>query len=258
MFLAKGNIDILWEIIREQIPSINQQLFIKYIHLFEEREKSSGKTLYQLNTTFITTIIKDMDMKQQQQQDNGPIKLKIQDTPSNYSITAEELHTERMDNFSKEFNKKQNEFTSMMTLNKPAVPNFTDTSGQDEPKIGAEMEHLIARTLAQRNFDIEQIHSTQSNQVVMLKGKEHHVNELSVKESVKESVELNKHITWSNNIESFFDENSSSSTNELADLSLPKKPDSIFSKLKTIKPIDEDIKEIKDKLNKIMLHLNIQ
>jgi hypothetical protein len=256
MFLAKGNIDILWEIIREQLPSINQQLFIKYIHLFEEREKSSGKTLYQLNTTFITTIIKDMEMKQQQQQqqqqDQGPIKLKIQDTPTNYSITAEELHTERMDSFSKEFNKKQNEFTSMMTLNKPAVPNFTDTSGQDEPKIGAEMENLIAQTLAQRNFDIEQIHSSQSNQVVNLKGKETH--ELSV----KESVDLTKHITWSNNIESFFDENSSSSTNELADFSLPKKTDSIFSKLKTIKPIDEDIKEIKDKLNKIMLHLNIQ
>jgi hypothetical protein len=68
-------------------------------------------------------------------------------------ITAEDIQASRMNEFEKQFAKKQSEFSNAMTLQVPEKPTFTDE--MDKP-IG-EMEDLIARTLAQRNFDIEQI-----------------------------------------------------------------------------------------------------
>ena len=105
-----------------------------------------------------------LKQQHQQQQNNGqnnkqydgPIRLNIQDSESNYSITAEELHAERIGEFEKQLSQKQNEFSSLMIQEKPEELNFSDV--KDSP-IGSEMEQLIARTLQQRNFDIEQIHS---------------------------------------------------------------------------------------------------
>ena len=265
MFLEKGNVETIWDIIQEEeIPNMNKQLFMGHIQMFgdRERENINNLTLFQLNTKFITDLLQLFKTKKYREErekklaphlvpDNGPIKLKIQDNLTNYSITSEELHAERMDLFSKEFSQKQNEFTKMMTQNKPIAPNFSDNSGQDEPKIGAEMEQLIARTLAQRNFDIEQIlgpgpiHSFQENK---------------------------KHISWSpdknveyNVADEVADEVASEVASEVADeiaSEIKQLPDSIFSKLKTIKPatnedIKKDIKEINEKLNKIMAHLLI-
>ena len=252
MFLLKENVGTLWEIIQEEeIPNMNKQLFIHHVQMFGDRERENihKQTLFQMNTKFITVFLQLFKTKKYREErdkklaphlvnDIGPIKLKIQDNLANYSITAEELHTERMDNFSKEFSQKQNEFNSMMTQNKPNAPNFSDNSVQDEPKIGAEMEQLIARTLAQRNFDIEQIQGpTQSIQ------------------------ENKKHISWSatDNIDYFVEElgdslESGSVANEVADkvanevtkeLNQLTKTDSIFSKLKTINPNEDIKKEIK-------------
>ena len=69
------------------------------------------------------------------------------------AITAEDIQTSRMNEFEKQFAERQNEFSRAMTLKVPEKPAFNDEL--DKP-IG-EMEDLIARTLAQRNFDIEQI-----------------------------------------------------------------------------------------------------
>ena len=63
---------------------------------------------------------------QNNKQSDGPIRLNIQDSESNYSITAEELHAERIGEFEKQLSQKQNEFSSLMIQEKPADLNFSD------------------------------------------------------------------------------------------------------------------------------------
>ena len=53
MFLAKGNVETIWDVLQdEKLPNMNQQVFINNIKLFGEKERSSGLTLYQMNTKF--------------------------------------------------------------------------------------------------------------------------------------------------------------------------------------------------------------
>ena len=261
MFLAKGNVETIWDVLQdEKLPNMNQQVFINNIKLFGEKERSSGQTLYQMNTKFIMQF-KDFMEKQhlqhqralkqqhQQQQNNGqnnkqydgPIRLNIQDSESNYSITAEELHAERIGEFEKQLSQKQNEFSSLMIQEKPADLNFSDV--KDSP-IGSEMEQLIANTMKQRNFDIEQIHSQNTNTSTnattsWLSSKD---TSLKTEKNIEKSNNDNKHISWSNELTS--------------------EEPSIFSKLKQVKNVEEiteinELTEINNKLDKIIKHFNI-
>ena len=53
-------------------------------------------------------------------------------------------------------NTKQQEFTNAMKLPVPPIPTFSDNK-KDEPL--TEMEEIIRRTIAERNLEMEQIHS---------------------------------------------------------------------------------------------------
>jgi hypothetical protein len=277
MFLTKGNVETIWDVLHdEKLPNMNQQVFINNIKLFGEKERTSGLTLYQMNTKFIMQFKDFMEKEyqlhkrslnqqqtQQQQsqkqnnngqnnkQHDGPIRLNIQENDSNYSITAEELHAERIGEFEKQLSQKQNEFSSLMTQEKPEELNFSDV--KDTP-IGSEMEQLIARTLLQRNFDIEQIHSqnTSTNATTSwLSSKE---TSLKAEKTIEKSNNEDKHISWSNEL-----------TSE------EPRTESIFSRLKQIKNITEvkenklketelketELKEINNKLDKIIKHFNI-
>ena len=283
MFLTKGNVETIWDVLLdEKLPNMNQQVFINNIKLFGEKERSSGLTLYQMNTKFIMQFKDFMEkeylqqqraLKQQHQKQNngqnngqnnkqydGPIRLNIQDSESNYSITAEELHAERIGEFEKQLSQKQNEFSSLMIQEKPEELNFSDV--KDSP-IGSEMEQLIARTLQQRNFDIEQIHNqnTSTNaSTIWLSSKD---TSLKTEKNIEKSNNDNKHISWSNELTS---EEPIVTTNT----------ENIFSRLKQIKNVTEvkenelketevkenelkenELKEINDKLDKIIKHFNI-
>ena len=68
MFLARGNIQTVWDVLlEEKIPKLNQQIFSNNINLFEEREKGSGLTLFQMNTKFIMQFKNFMEKEYQQQ-----------------------------------------------------------------------------------------------------------------------------------------------------------------------------------------------
>jgi hypothetical protein len=268
MFLTKGNVETIWDVLQdEKIPNMNQQVFINNIKLFGEKERSSGLTLYQMNTKFIMQFKDFMEkqhlqqraIKQQQQQQqhqyqqhpqnnkqsDGPIRLNIQDSESNYSITAEELHAERIGEFEKQLSQKQNEFSSLMIQEKPADLNFSDV--KDTP-IGSEMEQLIANTMKQRNFDIEQIHSQNTSTPTSTSWLSSKDTSLKTEKNIEKSNNDNKHISWSNEL-----------TSE------EPRMESIFSKLKQVKNIKEnneikevnELKEINDKLDKIIKHFNI-
>jgi hypothetical protein len=127
-----------------------QNFYITDIREFYEREKSRDWDLMSLNKMFIETILQKLSNPQ-------PPALKLREptieVKNPRSITAEDIHASRMNEFEKQFAERQNEFSRAMTTHVPEKPTFNDEL--DKP-IG-EMEDLIARTLAQRNFDIEQI-----------------------------------------------------------------------------------------------------
>ena len=258
MFFLKNNVEIIWDVLQdEKIPNMNQQVFLNNINLFGEKERSSNLNLFQLNTKFIMQFKDFMEnqynpqqqqilLKQQQQlqrqTNDGPIRLNILDNEPTYSITAEELHAERIGEFEKQLSQKQNEFNSLMTLEKPQDLNFSDT--RDTP-IGSEMEQLIANTMKQRNFDIEQIHNQNTNTKIdanWLKGQETSLKTEKINSNPINSNPSNKHISWSS---------------ELINEEPVEKKDTIFSKLKQIKIEDPQLKEINDKLDKIIKHFNI-
>ena len=181
----------------------------------------------------------DNNNKQSNSQSNQPIRLNIEESNQNYSITAEELHAERVGEFEKQLSQKQNEFNSLMIQEIPQEVNFSDV--KDSP-IGSEMEQLIANTLKQRNFDIEQIHNANTNNDSTWLTS----TETSLKSEKINSGLFNKHISWSTELIS-----------EEPVVVVDKK-ESIFSKLKQVKVESEpSLKEINDKLDKIIKHFNI-
>ena len=104
------------------------------------------------------------------------------------------------------------------------------------------MEQLIANTMKQRNFDIEQIHNQNTNNdSTWLKSTE---TSLKSEKIITSSDTNSKHISWSTELTS--------------EEPIEKKDNNIFSKLKQIKVESEpSLKEINDKLDKIIKHFNI-
>ena len=160
-FLSKDNVEMIWELIvdedfmqnprRDERQMMDMQIFfIKDIREFYERENTRGRDLMSLNKMFIENVLQKLSNPPVAPTQNAQLPaLKLREN----AVTAEDIQASRMNEFEKQFAERQNEFSRAMTLNVPEKPDFNDE--MDKP-IG-EMEDLIARTLAQRNFDIEQI-----------------------------------------------------------------------------------------------------
>ena len=150
-FLSKENAQILWEVIidNESISknSNTQQMFTKLLPEFYENEKTKQTNLLNMNKQFVSLIINLLKTNSKIINDNNNTKTKI---------TFEELQEERVSKFQEELNTKQQEFTNAMKLPVPPIPTFSDNK-KDEPL--TEMEEIIRRTIAERNLEMEQIHS---------------------------------------------------------------------------------------------------
>jgi len=164
-FLRKENVEMIWELIADEEFTQDkterqmmdmQNLFITDIREFYEREKSIGHDLMSMNKMFIENILQKLSNVQNvQSTESTALNLRepVIELKKPQAITAEDIQASRMNEFEKQFAERQNEFSKSMTLKVPEKPSFNDE--MDKP-IG-EMEDLIARTLAQRNFDIEHI-----------------------------------------------------------------------------------------------------
>jgi hypothetical protein len=171
-FITTENIEMLWEIIlddiKERVKSQEQAshtrgFFINQARAFFEREKTVKQNLMQMNKKFIGEIMTSFKQSQQSQQQFQPQKINISNKePTNFTI--EDLHSERLSAFERSLSEKKNDFMSAMSVPIPEAPKFSDAE-LDKP-IGSAMDELIARTLAQRNFEIENIHkSANKNEV---------------------------------------------------------------------------------------------
>lgn len=164
-----------------------------------------------------------------------------------------------------------------MTLTKPPVPNFTEKI-EDEKIKG--MDELIAKTVAQRNFDISQINMNPANTnwlqpqqtSIKLKIQEDISNSNSI-EIVELPKENSKKLTWNDtrNETKVFDKNEAIINNQT---SLIETNFSILNKLKklveepsvSILPLEvtsiedtihsNDYSELKEKMNNLELKMD--
>jgi len=156
-FITNENIDLLWEIIleeefirkvvsREKIVEF-RNYFIVQIKEFQNVTAKLNIPLVQLNKQFITNFMTVM----RSQQPQPPVP------PPNQNkqlYTSQEIQAERKSQFENDLTRKQNEFTRGMSVPVPEIPKF----GEDLDKpIGSAMDELIAKTLAERNYEIQQI-----------------------------------------------------------------------------------------------------
>lgn len=153
-FITNENIDLLWEIIleeefirkvvsREKIVEF-RNYFIVQIKEFQNATAKLNIPLVQLNKQFITNFMTVMRSQQP-----------VPQVPSNKQLyTSQEIQAERKSQFENDLTRKQNEFTRAMSVPVPEIPKF----GEDLDKpIGSAMDELIAKTLAERNYEIQQI-----------------------------------------------------------------------------------------------------
>jgi hypothetical protein len=167
-FIKPDNVEILWEVILDEnvinTNDPNQLINIKnyfnnQLRTYYEGEKMNPNAfnLFQLNKNFISNFITNIHTQQNQQKPQLTLKNPSVTSGSQQKpdlVTSEDIHTDRKNKFDNDLAARVNEFQSAMALPIPEAPKFSDKL--DKPI--NEMEALIAQTLAQRNFEIEQIH----------------------------------------------------------------------------------------------------
>jgi polyhydroxyalkanoate synthesis regulator phasin len=181
-FLSRENVDMLVEILLDDKPNKNQgdvNQIIQEINVFRNTHLNSSSvsnvSLLELNQQFLKRMISHSLQSQPssslqssmhtsaslQSPSSLQQSLPTSSLQSPSSYRNEDLKAERLDFFDKQLNQKRQEFESAITLKKPTPPIFEDSKMLDKPI--ANMEELIAQTMAQRNFDISNIGSPQSS-----------------------------------------------------------------------------------------------
>ena len=207
-FLSLNNLNVILETLTDNGMKINLASLKENATKFIERERSKNYSLYELNTTFIMEIYSAS--KQRTVQAPAPIPL-----PEIIS-SMEEI---RSSEFDERLKNKQHEYDNSILRIKPPVPIFKREE-QDKPI--SEMDELIRKTLAQRNFEIDQIYQK--------------VEPPPAQAPPKQPPTTEKHISWK-------DEN----TQDIKfDFSKLKQAPSIESQLELIL---KEVREIKEKLN---------
>lgn len=261
-FNDTSNINMLWEILLEsegsfimknngQYAQAIQKQFLNITKNFNEVEKDSGISLMMMNKKIIAVLINEWIpmLKKQEQEIQKPTINKLEPV----LFTAEEIQQSRKTEFEKDFATKQNEFKTAMANPVPSTVDFKEKN--DEP-IG-EMEKLIAETIAQRNFDINQLQNPNKEEAekwlqsvkTTTKSSAEEVKYIKIGEPIKNQmnsiVELplnKKQISWAPQLEEKEYEN-----NIQIDIS-----ESIFGKLKPLSEENMEIKVLNRKMDTLL------
>jgi hypothetical protein len=270
-FITNENIDLLWEIILEEEfirKVVSKEKIVEFRNYFivqiKEFHNATAKLnipLVQLNKQFITNFIMVLQTSTPNPSPNP------NSSPNKQLYTSQEIQAERKSQFENDLTRKQNEFTRAMSVPVPEIPKF----GEDLDKpIGSAMDELIAKTLAERNYDIQQIQrqmpgppppSQQTHQQIPQQIKYIKIGE-EVKEQVMTPIDVNdlfgrtpektmgvvKNVSWGENE---YQEYSATQQPQLQD-----EPgfNTLFSKLKKVETYtkeQQDILDLKMSVNEI-------
>ena len=153
-FLTKQNVSLLWEVIMDNDIMINkpqteisQIIDIFNVNLKKFHDSTNNNNLTELNKNYITVMMNFI---------NKNFNKPTQQVTEKKLVTYEEIQNDRLSKFEKDFNSKQQEFTSAMALPVPPTPDFSDK--KDEPL--SEIEVEVKKYMAQRNYDVEQLNKT--------------------------------------------------------------------------------------------------
>jgi hypothetical protein len=168
------NMSMLWEIIYDlyntdaeskgksmnanMVSSIKDN-FVKNSNNFLENaiKSNSQMDLMTLNKTFISSYVNNSNNHSQRETSIKPIKIEKSEPEL---ITFEEIQKNRRSEFEETLKLKKMDFENSIKNNVPDTIEFK-VGNIDEP-IG-EMDALIAARLAERKYDIEQIHNQYTN-----------------------------------------------------------------------------------------------
>jgi hypothetical protein len=159
-FLTKQNVSLLWEVIMDNEimknkpqTEVSQIIDIFNVNLKKFHDSTNNNNLTELNKNYITVMMNFINKNF-----NKPVQ-QVLPSIKKPLVTYEELQNDRLTKFEKDFNSKQQEFTSAMALPVPPTPDFSDK--KDEPL--SEIEVEVKKYMAQRNYDVEQLNKTISN-----------------------------------------------------------------------------------------------
>jgi hypothetical protein len=282
-FLTKQNVSLLWEVIMDNDfmknkpqNEVSQIIDIFNVNLKKFHDSTNNNNLTELNKNYITVMMNFINKNF-----NKPTPTP---TPPNEKklVTYEELQNDRLSKFEKDLNSRQQEFTSAMALPVPPTPDFSDK--KDEPL--SEIEVEVKRYMAQRNYDVEQLNKTLTNnndnqasswlkpQETSLKAEKLPLvssnvnnpikyikidNETNVSKNViqKDVIDLNNNINNNNKkkVLSWADERTDEIiANEIID---DQEAKNIFSKLKTIPSKKDELADLKEEMKVLHQKLDL-
>ena len=190
-------------------------------------ERNRTNNLIDCNKKYILLISNHIKKNYQ----NQPNKIKIFDEqPTKDLITYEEIQNDRKTQFEKDLQQRQQDFENIMMVKTPQVPEFADKY-EDAPI--KEIDKIIKEMTNQRNYDVENLN--------------HSYNSDDQKNNWLKSQETSlKTEKFTQKREELLQE---TDTNKI--ISLPKKNVSWGNKKEILNEIDEDEKNIFDKLKKL-------
>ena len=175
-FANKQNINLLWDVLLDElcINTNNKSLVSNIRTVFESNinpftTRSNPKTpIMELNKQFLSQVVlavnrlfPNLTNLQKQEQNIKRITITNEEAGEPYKI--EDIQASRQSEFEKEVERKRMELENYMTPQKPKELDFS--YGSLDGKITA-MDSLLADKMAQRNLDIEQLHTGNYNQTI--------------------------------------------------------------------------------------------
>jgi len=168
-FNDSSNVDLLWDVLLDEnyVKKMNEteklklkELFHNHRNIFYEKEKNNNYNLVTFNKKFLTFFIQVINSFINNNNNNDNDNQSKTKVKSNSIYKIEDIMEYRKNEFEKELSEKKTDFENFNTLNKPPPVDFSEKI--EDTKIKG-MEELIAKTIAQRNYEISQIQNQIQN-----------------------------------------------------------------------------------------------
>lgn len=162
-FKQRDNLILLWEVLLDElnVQNDNSQLVSNLRQIFDSNinpfvnKASPQSNLVELNKLFLKQVSTAINRLMPGLKERQNIKkITISDEEIQQPYTIEDIHSFRQTEFEKKLEQQKKDFDNVINPKKPKEVDFT--YNEKETKI-TEMEHLIADTIARRNYELEQI-----------------------------------------------------------------------------------------------------
>lgn len=168
-FKQRENLTLLWEVLLDElnIENDSSQLISNLKKIFESNinpfisKANPQSNLVELNKLFLKQVSTAINRLMPGLKERQNIKkIKISDEEIQQPYTIEDIHSFRQTEFEKKLEEQKKEFDNAINPKKPKEVDFT--YNEKDSKI-TEMEHLIAETIARRNYELEQIQNSNNS-----------------------------------------------------------------------------------------------